>query len=494
VTSAAGSRSGITLDSGTMVMARCVVFCVTKKVILSTKRVLVIVYIRTHARSGASISYVFIHATVAHGGLHMSMSLCFVNILYLQYSIMAPSCSLSNGTARDAEVIDLLSSDDENQAPSYANVVAGKRSRDASATISNDRVAKKGGHISSPQTKYKQESEKQGSARHSTCMPFINADVPDNAIVTDTIMPLLHRLNIPGVLTCSGRKRSSPTTSSLLHIQQTDKWSCGFRNLQMLLSALLPQVVREHKFYQSVPASLGPYPNQDNRPIPIPSLHQLQTFLEDLWKCGFDERGAQHYRHRIVGKSSQIGAIEVSTILSYLYLDSAVVQFIKCKESKALLGPFVWQYFVNGPCFAFNDASSISCSTWAERLLDAASRTGNDEPSSDACKCPILPLYLQWEGHSATIVGVERTKTGDFFFLMFDPLKTGTALKQSLQSTQKNVLSALRLSAKSFLNKDCQVVMSSARELQERERAATKGVKSNIVTAAEEAVARFCQR
>ena len=34
-----------------------------------------------------------------------------------------------------------------------------------------------------------------------------------------------------------------------------------------------------------------------------------------------------------------------------------------------------------------------------------------------------MPLYLQHQGHSRTIVGVERTKAGDLNLLLFDPGK-----------------------------------------------------------------------
>ena len=68
---------------------------------------------------------------------------------------------------------------------------------------------------------------------------------------------------------------------------------------------------------------------------------------ESCWKDGFDPKGAEHYNHRIVGKTSFIGAVEVSSVLSYLHIDSTVVQFIQCFESRSKLGPFVWAYFTD---------------------------------------------------------------------------------------------------------------------------------------------------
>lgn len=76
----------------------------------------------------------------------------------------------------------------------------------------------------------------------------------------------------------------------LYHIRQRDRWSCGYRNLQMLL------------------ASRGGGEN-------IPSLYALQENLQDAWKEGMDPRGALHYNYRIIGKKEWIGAVEVCTIL-----------------------------------------------------------------------------------------------------------------------------------------------------------------------------------
>lgn len=419
---------------------------------------------------------------------------------------MAPSHSSSSGFARAADIIDLVSSEDENDEPSsYATAASGKRNRDPHSSPKNDRAAKKGQTASS----------KRSAERPSTCMPFINSDVPDNAVCTTDIMPLLHCLKRENIITCSGRNHSTPTTSSLLHIQQLDKWSCGFRNLQVMLTALLPLVPANHKYFFTVPTSLSAYSPQEHRPVPIPSLHQLQTFLEDSWRHGFDERGAKHYSRCIVAKSLEIGAIEVSTILSYLHLDSSVIQFIKVKESRDMLGPFVWQYFSQGPCFACvgghaDDAPSVfGCSTlWAERLLHAttwnASRK-NDKftqtttaltEDKHMCSCPVLPLYLQWDGHSVCIVGVEKTASGDLDFLLFDPLKNGDILKQTLLSKKKDVLAPMRKSAKTFLKRDVQVIMCSPRQLPPAERDAIRDPykQGNIVTAAEDKVVRFKQQ
>jgi actin-like ATPase involved in cell morphogenesis len=101
----------------------------------------------------------------------------------------------------------------------------------------------------------------------------------------------------------------------------------------------------------------------------------------------------------------------------------------------------------------------------------------------------MLPLYLQWEGHSVTIVGVEKTKSNTIQFLLFDPLKDGTKLKQTLLSKQKDVLAPMRLPCAKFLTKDCQVVVCSPRQLTELERNAIRSG-PNVITASSDAVNR----
>ena len=77
----------------------------------------------------------------------------------------------------------------------------------------------------------------------------------------------------------------------------------------------------------------------------IPSIKQIETQIEQSWSENFDTKGAKHYRYQIYGQPSKIGAVEVSSVLSYLHIDSTVIQFIVCLASRTLLGNFVWCYF-----------------------------------------------------------------------------------------------------------------------------------------------------
>jgi hypothetical protein len=398
---------------------------------------------------------------------------------------MAPSRSTIGTSIENAEIIDLMSSEDEKD--ELSTVAVGKRRRDVHS--SGIRATKKSFHPT--------DSTEHVHHQKSTCMPFITGNVPDSAVCTCELMPLLHKLSSPNILFCSGRQPTTPTTSFLLHIRQMDKWSCGFRSAQVILTAVLPLLPPHHEFYSVSSWQYHPPSGQQHRPVPIPCLHQLQVFLENSWQVGFDPRGAQHYSHYIVGKSAEIGAVEVSTILSYLHLDSCVVQFIKIPKSRNMLGPFVWQYFSQGPCFQCGNDVQTSCTEWALALLNAVSSqhaSQDNDRDDDTCSCPLIPLYLQWQGHSVCIVGIENN-LDEFDFLLFDPIKPGDVLRRSLESTKAtDVLKPMRMSAKSLAKRDVQILICSPRELslEERNVICNQGG-GNVVTAAATAVIQYRQ-
>mmetsp|Transcript_24929 Transcript_24929/g.37179 ORF Transcript_24929/g.37179 Transcript_24929/m.37179 type:complete len:544 (-) Transcript_24929:188-1819(-) len=415
-----------------------------------------------------------------------------------------------------------------------------------------------------------------------------HSELDDDAILTSGILPLVDELFVPNVATCSnfnmarssaaaGDKQSSPSvrtfskesitsSSRIIHYKQNDKWSCGFRNMQMILSALLPILQDCHPYFQKSEAVLSKpeanlpvdhhhHPSNKRR---VPSLSQIQAFLEQSWADGFDPRGAKHYKNIIRGLKSQIGAVEVSSTLSYLQIDSVVAQFIHCHESRSLLGKFVWSYFTRkvgrDACFfcscskSSHDAchndddsessflmwSSVAQATELLRIAEVSHGNNNIEEDCYYCQCPLLPLYLQWEGHSVTIVGIKNatsppgsssddsTATPQFSLLVFDPLKEGSILKEKISSTlsqrqllcreenEKNSssgcsmdskimmekdeasIAAMYLPVSKLINEDCQIVMCSARPLSISERRKCRG-RANAVTAASRAVGTVLQ-
>ncbi len=93
----------------------------------------------------------------------------------------------------------------------------------------------------------------------------------------------------------SDHNRSSsslPYNRQPMHYLQADNWSCGYRNLQMLLSGMMPTL-------------LDIFPNG------VPSVEEVQRDMEILWGMGYDARNAEHHGHSLVGKRTWIGTVEV---------------------------------------------------------------------------------------------------------------------------------------------------------------------------------------
>lgn len=261
----------------------------------------------------------------------------------------------------------------------------------------------------------------------------------------------------------------------MIHIQQQDRWSCGFRNFQMMLCFLIPRLLPDHSFFQS---PVAPEVSPDY--YQVPSVRDLQTTMELSWEQGFDTNGAQHYHHKIVGKSAWIGALEVSSCLSFMGIDSIVIQFIKCPESRQELGPFCLRYFSSG--------KGTSCSTCKAYQSAQTTATGLLRRSCNdgSCKCGSkLPLYLQWEGHSVTVIGVEETPKSKNL-LVLNPAKTGKVVEKAIRSKK---ITPLRISFSQLHKKDTQILLPSFRSLSPFEQVQLKG-NALALTAAYEQVQR----
>jgi len=103
---------------------------------------------------------------------------------------------------------------------------------------------------------------------------------------TNTISKLYKPLNI------ETQQQIFPWNHQPYHYLQSDNWSCGYRNLQMLISSMLPTLT-------------GIFPGG------VPNVEEIQRTMEILWSCGFDGRNAEHHCGVLVGKKTWIGTVEV---------------------------------------------------------------------------------------------------------------------------------------------------------------------------------------
>ncbi|CAJ1904998.1 unnamed protein product [Cylindrotheca closterium] len=300
---------------------------------------------------------------------------------------------------------------------------------------------------------------------------------------------------------------SAVPSSTVRWIQQHENWSCGYRSLQMVLTALLPRLPIHHAYYQVVPRR-GSY-------VAIPSLGQIQSTLEQAWKEGYDPQGARHYQRRILGKtgkSGELGALEISSVMAYWGLDATVIQFITCHQSRRLLPIFVKSYFAKAlgkedcPCccgagdrggggsikgstaIQSGDAGkniTLDSAAMANKLLQFAEASLSIE---ETCDCPVLPLYLQWEGHAVTIVGYHEQNDR---FLVFDPRKKAPRNSSQQQQIQppKHLWSTFQLDPEYLRNRDTQVIIASYQSLSPTKKESRRQ-QLEVVTAAEADVLR----
>ena len=279
---------------------------------------------------------------------------------------------------------------------------------------------------------------------------------------------------------------SIPFNHQPLHYLQNDNWSCGYRNLQMLLSGMMPTL--RHVF-----------------PNGVPCVHEIQATMEQLWKHGFDVRNAEHHGRALVGKRTWIGTVEVWSYLSYKCVDSIIVQFIKTHSNRALLGKFVWAYFSKFGRYDDGETSMTifpTCAEYAENLISEITKHDFNSQWGDGLRQmgqsiagSLPPLYLQWKGHSITIVGIRKVVSPatdhppSFTLIIFCPQKNVSGIKSTLMrefetkindisssggggKTNNNIINnwpVLELPANKLLQKDCQILLSTARVIDEKE-------------------------
>lgn len=360
------------------------------------------------------------------------------------------------------EVIDLSGSDDIDGAIEISQYT-GKRHLESDDSNTNEKTRKKPYYDDGSQ-------------------PVVFMTDSGSIGVTEGLLPLLNILDLRHTRTCSRaqNKSNDPPYLLLLHIQQNDKWSCGYRNLQMMLSALLPRFPAHHPYFRGLPESLRPSKTER----PLPSLTDVQGFLEQAWQLGFDERGAAFYSGKVIGKVEWIGALEVWSILASRSIDAVVVQFMKCLESRKKLGDFVWCYFSKtGYCCVCVQENCRQC---VQRLLRlGAGRTEERK----FCLCSVPPLYLQWEGHSVTVVGVRDQLDGSYDLILFDPARAGGALRLGLDEVLENpcisLPATLIKNTNTLLSIDVQILMSSFRDAMD---CSDQKIQLNVVTAPSDSI------
>jgi hypothetical protein len=117
-------------------------------------------------------------------------------------------------------------------------------------------------------------------------------------------------------------------------------WTCGYRNLQCLLSALLAKDPRAAEALESRTGSRG-----------IPDVPTIQKTIEAAWRSGLDRSGRDHFNGKLLGKKSMaawIGATEIAVFLIHLGVRPAIFDFHRPADQQGnhtFLIRFVKDYF-----------------------------------------------------------------------------------------------------------------------------------------------------
>ncbi|XP_055118223.2 zinc finger-containing ubiquitin peptidase 1 isoform X1 [Symphalangus syndactylus] len=202
------------------------------------------------------------------------------------------------------------------------------------------------------------------------------------------------------------------------HSSLGDKgWGCGYRNFQMLLSSLL-----QNDAYDDCLKGMS-----------IPCIPKIQSMIEDAWKEGFDPQGASQLNNRLQGTKAWIGACEVYILLTSLRVKCHIVDFHK---STGPLGTHPRLF---------------------EWILNYYSSEGEGSPKVVCTSKP--PIYLQHQGHSRTVIGIEEKKNRTLCLLIFDPGCPSREMQKLLkQDIEASSLKQLRKSMGNLKHKQYQIL------------------------------------
>ncbi|KAJ8923356.1 hypothetical protein NQ315_001914 [Exocentrus adspersus] len=185
-------------------------------------------------------------------------------------------------------------------------------------------------------------------------------------------------------------------------------WGCGYRNTQMLFSSLLTHTGYNERLYKLWQGQKPPRSS-------VPSISRIQGLIEQAWAQGFDIQGSEQLGCRLVNTRKWIGATEVVTLLSFLRIKCQLVDFHR----------------PTGPGGAHPELFN-----WVLRYFESSS--GGEFTA---------PLYLQHQGHSRTIMGIEVHRDGSLVLLVLDPSHSPQQMAQF--GDTNSLTAALRLLRKS---------------------------------------------
>ncbi|KAL5635022.1 hypothetical protein ACGC1H_002901 [Rhizoctonia solani] len=242
---------------------------------------------------------------------------------------------------------------------------------------------------SSVQRVITQQKPRENVFWHPAC------DSPVPRIATPGIVPILGRaLARPG---SAGGALCSPLVTHYGTELWDLGWGCGYRNFLMVCSALAAQDIRPEYRSLLMDDIRGP-----------PGVRNLQLWIEDSWRRGYDTHGATQLRHHLIGTRKWIGTAELYVAFTSRGIPARLVDFPNNGHAHLALIQWMTTHFM-------------------EHSNDLSSGAEGGHTTPHVYMSTKMPIVLQHKGHSRTVVGVEFTKTGATNLLIYDPARKPSA-------------------------------------------------------------------
>lgn len=219
-------------------------------------------------------------------------------------------------------------------------------------------------------------------------------------------------------------------------------WGCGYRNLQMLLSSLA--------LFTPTAECLSL-----NKGTGIASISRLQGLIEAAWAKGFDVQGSDQLGGRLSNTRKWIGATEI-------------VAFLTANRIKAELLDF---HMPTG-----RDGTHPKLFQWVLEYFRERAKAKAFTP----------PLYLQHQGHSRTIVGIEvlgnNANNANLRLIVFDPSHSRSHMGTLVKGQDPaQVMRMLRKAPQAIKCKQYQIVAVTGIYSSEKEAGQHKVIRSKRI-------------
>eukprot|EP01031_Cornospumella_fuschlensis_P040282 gene40282-49082_t len=221
------------------------------------------------------------------------------------------------------------------------------------------------------------------------------------------------------------------------------KWSCGYRNIQTLCSALMTIPDYKPKLFAR-----------------SPSIHEVQQSIENAWKAGFDPEGARQLDHKLCGTNKWIGATECAVFFRSRGFRARIVDFVAEAAGEVVASATSdtnrsAESSTSGSLKRAFDGGSGAAETSAKKTKTSSKTARPKPPVSPVLrrltrwilsyftarhadsKAFCSPLYLQYHGHSVSVVGVVQCgeDLDDCCLVTFDPYDSTQSILRTLYET-----------------------------------------------------------